>query len=54
MKKEELQQGFVVCACKKYAFVFRASMLPKGYNGELCDKCNLLVVAVDKLPPKKP
>lgn len=51
---EELELGYAICNCGKYAHVFRASTLarlPKDYNGELCKECSCWMVAVDKLTP---
>lgn len=53
---EEFEQGYAVCGCGKYAHVFRAATLaklPKGYNGELCQECSCLMVAVEKLVPNE-
>lgn len=39
----EMERGYAVCGCGKYAFVFRAELLrfkPKDYLGELCPECN--------------
>lgn len=52
MTKEEHAQGYMICECGKYAFVFRASVLlrlPVGYDGEICPDCRLWMVAIDKL-----
>lgn len=49
---EELEQGYAVCGCGKYAHVFRAATLmklPKDYAGELCGECSCLMVAIEKL-----
>lgn len=51
---DEHKQGYAVCACGKYAHVFRAAALaklPRGYNGELCHECSCMMVAVEKLAP---
>ena len=52
---DDLEQGYTICGCGKYAYIFRASTLsrlPKGYNGELCQKCSSWMIAVEKLLPK--
>jgi hypothetical protein len=52
MRKKEFDQGFVICECCKFAYVFRANVLrqlPDDYHGELCPKCNLWVVSIEKL-----
>lgn len=51
---EELRQGYAICGCGTFAYVFRASLLAglsKDYAGELCRDCGLWVVAVEKLTP---
>jgi hypothetical protein len=51
---EEFEQGYAICNCGKYAYVFRAATLarlPKGYNGDLCKECSCLMVAVEMLMP---
>lgn len=52
--QEEFKQGYAVCGCGKYAYVFRAAVLaklPKDYNGEICKECSCLMVAVEMLRP---
>ena len=56
MTAEDHKQGWSVCECGKYAYVFRSSVLaklPQGYNGELCKECSLWMCAVDKLPKEE-
>lgn len=53
MTAAEYNQGYAVCGCEKYAYVFHGAVLrtlPDGYSGELCAECSMLMVAVDKLP----
>ena len=53
MTSEELQQGWIVCSCGRYAYVTSAAVLQKiepGYNGELCRACGMWICAVEKLP----
>ena len=55
LTQEEIAKGYEICPCGKYAHAFRASALdrlPKGYLGELCPKCGLLMIAIDKLEEK--
>lgn len=50
--REDLDRGYMICGCGKFAHVFRASVLttlPKNYHGERCPECNLWMVGVDKL-----
>lgn len=52
MTVEEYKQGFCICACGKYAFVFRNSIvnqLVDGYSGELCPECMMWMCSIDKL-----
>lgn len=52
MTVEEHAQGFMVCACGKFAHVFRAETLrrlPKEYSGELCTECGQWTCSVEKL-----
>lgn len=52
--QEELKQGYAVCDCGKYAYVFdisTLSRLPEGYHGEFCKECSFQMVAVEKLTP---
>jgi len=54
MTPEEHAQGYMICDCGTFAYVFRASVLaelPQGYHGERCPECNLWLVAADKLRP---
>jgi hypothetical protein len=42
--KVELDQGYIVCDCGKFAHIVRAGVvngLPDGYSGELCHECSL-------------
>jgi hypothetical protein len=52
LTSSELREGYTVCACEKYAHIFRAEVLrrlPAGYDGELCKDCRLWMCALDKL-----
>ena len=52
MTVQEQQQGYAICDCGKYAFVWRAEWLrwmPPGYHGELCEECNTWTCSVEKL-----
>lgn len=52
LSAKELENGYAVCFCGKYAHVFRAATLarlPKGYDGELCKECSRWMVAVEQL-----
>jgi len=56
LTQEEISKGYEICPCGKYAHAFRASVLdslPKGYLGELCLECGLLMIAIEKLEGKK-
>jgi hypothetical protein len=59
MTPEEHKQGWFVCDCGKFAFVFKASVLERmkeqhpDYHGECCPECNMWMVAVDKLPKEQ-
>jgi hypothetical protein len=49
---KEREQGFIVCDCRKYAYVFSAAVatkLPQGYSGELCHECGLWMCSVERL-----
>jgi len=49
---EERAQGFVICACGKFAYVFRAEVLrclPREYKGECCVECGMWMCSVAKL-----
>jgi len=49
---EEQAQGYSICGCEKYAFVWRAELLrwmPSGYHGELCPDCQAWTCSVEKL-----
>ncbi len=48
----DLRDGYTVCACGKYAYIYRVAVLrrlPDGYAGELCPKCHFWMCAVNKL-----
>lgn len=50
MTAEDLERGYVVCDCEKFAFVFRAALLkwkPSEYHGELCPECGQWTCAVE-------
>ena len=52
MTLEEQQQGYAICDCGKFAFVWRAELLrwmPTGYHGELCEECGTWTCSVEKL-----
>jgi hypothetical protein len=52
MTAEEQRQGFAICGCEKFAFVWRAEWLrwmPPGYHGELCEECGAWICSVEKL-----
>lgn len=52
MTAQEEKQGFVVCPCGKYAYIFRAAviaLLPDDYSGERCLECGLLMYDIEKL-----
>jgi len=49
---QEHEQGYAICGCEKYAFVWRAELLrwmPSGYHGELCPECQTWTCSVEKL-----
>ena len=52
---EQIAKGYTACPCGKFAHVFRSAVfakLPPGYFGELCPKCGLMMVAINKLEDK--
>ena len=52
MTAEEQQQGYAICGCGKFAFVWHAELLrwmPTGYHGELCEECGTWTCSVEKL-----
>ena len=53
---EEIDKGYRVCPCGKFAHVFRPAVLarlPALYFGDLCQECGLLMVAIEKLEESK-
>ena len=49
---EEHAQGYAICGCEKYAFVWKADWVrwfPRGYHGELCPECGALLEPVGRL-----
>ena len=56
LTQSEIDKGYAICSCGKYAHAFRTSVLdrlPKGYLGDMCPKCDLLMIAIEKLEGKK-
>lgn len=52
MTAGEQQQGYAICECGKFAFVWRAELLrwmPAGYRGELCEECSAWTCSVEKI-----
>ena len=52
MTSQEQQQGYAICGCEKFAFVWRAELLrwiPPEYHGELCEECGTWTCSVEKL-----
>ncbi len=52
MTDEEHGQGYAICECGKFAFVWRAELLrwiPSGYHGELCQECQTWTCSIEKL-----
>ncbi len=52
MTPEEQAQGYALCDCGAFAFVWRAELLhwfPPGYHGELCPQCVTWACSVEKL-----
>src|SRR5438128_11055676 len=48
---EEHAQGYAICGCEKYAFVWKADWVrwfPPGYHGELCPECQAWMCSVEK------
>ena len=46
----EQQQGYVVCDCERFAFVFKSELLrwkPADYHGELCRECGQWTCSVE-------
>jgi hypothetical protein len=44
--------GYAICKCGKYAYIYSDEVLQKlsnGYDGELCKDCNMIVVPIDKM-----
>lgn len=49
---QEHEQGYGICGCEKYAFVWQAEWVrwfPPGYHGELCPECQTWTCSVEKL-----
>jgi hypothetical protein len=49
---EEQAQGYAICGCESFAFVWSAGLLrwlPPGYHGELCPECQSWTCSVEKL-----
>ena len=46
-----ISKGYIICQCKKGAFIFSSSRLNYGedYCGELCDECSLWVFDAQRL-----
>jgi hypothetical protein len=56
LESGELQQGHAPCECGEFTHVFRQIVLqrlPKGYCGELCPRCNLLMCRMDRIKDVK-
>lgn len=52
MTAEEQKQGYAICDCGMFAFVWRSELLrwmPADYHGELCEECGTWTCAVEKL-----
>ncbi len=52
LTRDDLQRGFIVCDCGKYAYVFRASVLSRLQGdqvGETCAECGQYMVSIEKL-----
>ena len=52
MTPEEQAQGYAICGCEKFAFVWRSELmrwLPAGYHGELCPECQTWTCSVEKV-----
>lgn len=52
MTPEEHAQGYAICGCEKYAFVWRAELLRwllPGYHGECCQECQTWTCSVETL-----
>jgi hypothetical protein len=50
VSKKEIAKGYIVCPCGKYAHVTDHRVLhylPKGYCGEVCQECNMLMLPVE-------
>jgi len=49
---QEQAQGYAICDCGKFAFVWRAELLrwmPPSYHGEFCQECSTWTCSVEKL-----
>jgi hypothetical protein len=52
MTAVEQRQGYAICGCEKFAFVWRAELLrwmPSGYHGELCQECSAWTCSIENL-----
>lgn len=50
--KKDIERGFVICDCGKFAHVMKAEVLwklPSDYHGELCSECKLWMCSIEKL-----
>jgi hypothetical protein len=48
-----MDEGYIVCECGKFAFVYSAEILrqlPKDYRGELCQDCKFWMCNIKYLP----
>ena len=52
MTQEEQNQGYAICGCEKFAFLWRSELLrwmPSGYHGELCQECSTWTCSLEKI-----
>lgn len=51
LTKEDVQRGYYVCKCGKYAYVMSSSVAARlgDYSGELCAECGMWMCSVAKL-----
>jgi hypothetical protein len=50
---QEIEQGYILCPCGKYAHVTDHRVLrglPREYSGEMCAECHCLMMPVGRLP----
>lgn len=54
LTSEEHCQGYIVCGCEKYAYVFSAEALAKLSKqcAQVCDECHLNMIPAEEIERK--